>query len=76
MAQGVIKKIVSDRGFGFIAAGHDGARRDEVFFHHSIVEGGQFDDLQEGQSVEYEIDENPDSHRQGKGPRAAVVRPV
>lgn len=76
MAQGVIKKIVSDRGFGFIAASHDGAKREEVFFHHSTVEGGQFDDLQEGQAVEYEIDQNPDPRRQGKGPRASAVRPI
>lgn len=76
MAQGVIKKIVSDRGFGFIAASQDGAKREEVFFHHSTVEDGQFDNLQEGQAVEYEVDASPDPRRQGKGPRASVVRPV
>ena len=51
-AQGVIKKLVLDRGFGFIATDHDGAKREEIFFHHSTVEGGQFDDLHEGQAVE------------------------
>jgi len=76
MAQGVIKKIVSDRGFGFISGSRDGGKREDVFFHHSTVEGSQFDDLQEGQSVEYEIDDNADSRRQGKGPRASVVRPT
>ena len=34
MPQGVIKKLVSDKGFGFIA-GDNG----EYFFHHSAVEG-------------------------------------
>ncbi|MEN6497757.1 MAG: cold shock domain-containing protein [Thermoguttaceae bacterium] len=74
MSQGVIKKIVSDRGFGFISASRDGGKQEDVFFHHSTVEGGQFDDLQEGQAVEYEIDDDSDSRRQGKGPRASVVR--
>jgi CspA family cold shock protein len=70
MAQGVIKRIVLDRGFGFIS----GSGQD-VFFHHSTVEGAKFDDLQEGQSVEYEV-ETGEGRGKGKGPRASVVRPV
>jgi CspA family cold shock protein len=70
MPQGVIKKIVTDRGFGFIS----GDPKD-VFFHFSSVEGEQFDDLQEGQTVEYELEE-AQSGRRGKGPRASVVRRV
>jgi CspA family cold shock protein len=71
MPQGVIKKLVSDRGFGFIA----GDRR-EVFFHKSVVEGVQFEDLQEGQLVEYEIDEGHQPRRRNQGPRAKSVKPV
>ncbi len=67
MPQGVIKKIVSDRGFGFISA--DGG---DIFFHHSVVKDVSFDDLQEGQSVEYEVDDDGGSGR-GKGPRASSV---
>ena len=70
MPQGTIKKIVSDRGFGFIASG-DGT---DVFFHHSTVADNGFDELQEGQAVEYEIDEG--DQRGGKGPRASSVQPV
>jgi len=71
MAQGVIKKIVSDRGFGFISGD-----REDVFFHHSSVQGGgTFDDLQEGQTVEYEV-EDSGGGRRGKGPRASSVTPV
>ena len=70
MAQGVIKKIVADRGFGFISGD-----RADVFFHHSSVEGVSFDDLQEGQTVEYELEEG-EGTRRGKGPRAAVVKAV
>jgi CspA family cold shock protein len=71
MPQGVIKKLVSDRGFGFIAA--DGQ---DVFFHHSTVADGQFDDLHEGQTVEYEIEDGESVRRAGKGPRAASVTPL
>ena len=72
MPQGVIKKIVTDRGFGFISQS-DGA---DVFFHHSSVADEGFDNLQEGQSVEYEIDQEESSGRRGKkGPRAVGVKP-
>jgi len=69
MPQGVIKRIVTDRGFGFISGD-----REDVFFHHSSVEGAAFDNLQEGQTVEYEVDNEPDPRRRGKGPRASVVK--
>ena len=69
MPQGVIKKLVSDRGFGFISA--EGG---DIFFHHSSVTEVSFDDLQEGQPVEYELAEG--STPRGKGPRAASVKPV
>lgn len=70
MPQGIIKKLISDRGFGFIA-GESG----EIFFHSSSVEGGGFDHLQQGQAVEYEIDTSNDPRRRNKGPRASVVKP-
>lgn len=50
MAEGTIKRIVRDRGFGFIAQ-DDGT---ELFFHRSKVSGDAFDSLQEGQRVSYE----------------------
>ncbi len=72
MPQGVIKKLVSDRGFGFISA-----ERGDIFFHHSSVTGVTFDDLQEGQTVEYEIEEGGGGSRgRDKGPRATSVKPV
>ena len=65
MPQGTIKKLVADRGFGFIK-GDQG----ELFFHHSEVQGVAFEDLHEGQNVEYQIG-------QGKnGPCATSVRVV
>ena len=65
MAQGTIKKLVSDKGFGFIK-GENG----ELFFHRSAVEGAAFEDLREGQTVDYEEGHGP------KGPRAESVRPT
>lgn len=50
MARGVIKKLISDRGFGFIQQ-EDGS---EIFFHRSQVLGSGFDALREGQTVSYE----------------------
>ena len=63
MAQGTIKKLVSNKGFGFIQ-GESG----ELFFHSSALENSRFEELREGQSVEYEESEGP------KGPRAENVR--
>ncbi|MDP9281620.1 MAG: cold shock domain-containing protein [Chloroflexota bacterium] len=50
MAEGTIKRIVGDRGFGFITQ-TDGS---EIFFHRSKVAGDGFDSLTEGQKVTYE----------------------
>ena len=63
MSQGKIKKLVSDRGFGFVE-GDQG----ELFFHHSEVQGVAFEELNEGQTVEYEVGKGP------KGPCATSVR--
>lgn len=69
MPSGTIKKLVPDKGFGFIQA-QDGG---DVFFHHSTVTDEQFDNLSEGQKVEYTVDSQGGS--KGKGPRAASVTP-
>ncbi len=72
MPQGVIKKVVADRGFGFISA-----ESGDIFFHHTAVTEGSFDDFQEGQTVEYELDEDGGgSQGRGKGPRASSVKAV
>ena len=70
MAQGLIKTIRDDRGFGFIRPDEG---QQELFFHASVVEGGAFDQLREGQRVEY--DEGPDE-RDPRRARATRVRPL
>jgi CspA family cold shock protein len=63
--QGKIKRL-TDRGFGFIET----AEKKDMFFHMSSLVNAQWDDLQEGQAVEFEIGEGP------KGPRAEQVQVV
>lgn len=62
--RGKIKKMVRDRGFGFIR-GDDGK---EVFFHRSGLNAAEYDALSEGDSVEYVVQEGP------RGARAENVR--
>jgi CspA family cold shock protein len=61
---GTIKRLVSDKGFGFILAS-DG---NEYFFHNSACSDTRFDDLREGQAVTFERGQGP------KGPRGENVR--
>ena len=70
MAQGTIKSIRNDRGFGFIAP--DGESQD-IFFHSSAVQGGIFDQLREGQRVEF--DQGSDPRNPGRS-RAENVRVI
>lgn len=64
MSSGTVKKIIADRGFGFIR-GEDGR---EVFFHRSGLNGLTFEALKEGQAVEFDLEEAT------RGPRANNVR--
>ena len=65
MPNGTVKKVQSDRGFGFIT-GEDGI---EYFFHRSGVDSSlNFDSLNGGEAVSFEIE------RSDKGPRASRVR--
>ncbi len=63
--QGTIKRLIRDRGFGFIRA----ADGQEVFFHRSGLQDLNFDNLKEGENVEFDLEQGQ------KGPRAVKVRP-
>ncbi|MFD0774336.1 cold-shock protein [Streptomonospora algeriensis] len=65
MAQGTVKWFNSEKGFGFIAVEGGGP---DVFVHYSAIAGSGFRNLEEDQSVEFEITEGP------KGPQASNVR--
>jgi CspA family cold shock protein len=67
MTTGTVKKVVADRGFGFITA-EDGT---DYFFHRDGVQAPlAFDRLVGGERVSFEIESGP------KGPRAAQVAAV
>ncbi|HEY3384322.1 MAG TPA: cold shock domain-containing protein [Vicinamibacterales bacterium] len=63
---GTIKRLVRDKGFGFIL-GSDG---NEYFFHQSACSGIPFDSMHEGQSVTFDKGQGP------KGPRGENVKPA
>jgi cold shock protein len=62
---GTVKKVISDRGFGFITA-EDGK---EYFFHRGALDTSlDFDRMSGGEKVEFDIEQSP------KGPRASRVK--
>ena len=64
MTTGTIKKVVAERGFGFITATDE----KEYFFHRNSLESSlDFDRLVGGEKVAFEIEDSP------KGPRASRV---
>lgn len=63
MPTGIIRRLVKDRGFGFIRV--EGSK--DLFFHRSAVLGGSFETLREGDKVRFDVREDP------RGPRAIDV---
>ena len=64
MATGTVKWFSPEKGYGFISRS-DG---DDVFVHFSAIEGEGYRNLEEGQSVEFDIIQGP------KGLQASNVR--
>ena len=63
MPEGRIKKVIADKGFGFIES-EDG----DLFFHHSALIGVSIEALAEGESVEFTVGRSP------KGPCAENIQ--
>lgn len=57
MDTGNIVSLRLDRGFGFI--GSEAAKGGDIFFHSSAVNGGTFDNLREGDKVEFNLEADP-----------------
>jgi len=55
MAKGTVKWFSNQKGYGFIAA-ESGT---DVFVHHSVIQGDGYKSLDEGQEVEFEIQQGP-----------------
>jgi len=68
MVQGPVVRLIRDRGFGFVRA--EGGN--EIFFHHSTLPPGAFDTLQEGETLEFDIEDDP----RGRGKRATNIQVV
>ncbi len=63
MPTGTIKRMTRDRGFGFLRFGTK-----DYFFHRSSCVEPSYDDLNEGDEVQFEVND-----KSAKGPRAENI---
>ena len=66
MARGKVKWFSNQKGYGFITL----ESGDDVFVHHSVIQGDGYKSLEEGQEVEVETQQGP------KGAQATKVMKV
>ena len=64
MAKGTVKWFNNSKGYGFVTP-EDGSQ--DVFVHHSSIQGEGYKSLDEGQTVEFDVQQGQ------KGPEAANV---
>lgn len=63
MAQGTVKWFNSEKGFGFISTENG----QDVFAHFSAIQTNGFKTLEEGQKVEFDVEEGQ------RGPQAVNI---
>jgi CspA family cold shock protein len=56
MRTGTVKWFNNTKGFGFIAPAEGG---EDVFVHFSAIQGSGYRTLDEGQSVNFEVEQGP-----------------
>jgi CspA family cold shock protein len=66
MAVGTVKWFNAEKGYGFIAQ----EEGEDVFVHFSAIQTGGYRSLEEGQKVEFDIEQGQ------RGLQAVNVRPV
>ncbi len=66
MAKGKVKWFSNQKGYGFITPENG----NDVFVHHSVIEGEGYKSLEEGQEVEFEVEQGP------KGEQAKNVKKI
>ena len=67
MTQGTVKWFNGEKGYGFISP-DDGSA--DVFVHYSAIQSDGFKKLDEGDKVEFEVEEGP------KGLQAKTARKI
>jgi CspA family cold shock protein len=67
MLRGTVKWFSKEKGYGFITRDDN---KGDVFVHFSAIQQRGFKTLQEGQKVEFEVEQDE------KGPRAKNVRVI
>ena len=67
MPKGTIRRLIADRGFGFIRT----ERGEELFFHRNQLQGVDYNSLREGQQVEYAVEEGRNGRPAAVGVRLA-----
>ena len=65
MAKGTIRRLITDRGFGFIKTEEE----TDLFFHRNKLQEVDYNSLREGQEVEFEVSPGRDGRS-----RAVKVR--
>ena len=74
MASGTVKWFNAEKGFGFISQPDGGA---DVFVHHTAIQMNGFRSLEEGQAVEFDLQEGPKGLQAVDVPaRPGVARPT
>jgi CspA family cold shock protein len=53
--QGTVKWFNNEKGYGFISRNSG----DDVFVHHSAIQGNGFKSLNEGDSIEFDVEKGP-----------------
>jgi len=69
MPNGIIRRLIADRGFGFIKT----EQEEDLFFHATALQGVNFDSLREGQQVEFDPGQGRDGRPQAVRVRLAVT---
>ncbi len=65
MAKGTVKWFSNKKGYGFVTL--DGAQGKDIFVHFSAIQGQGFKTLNEGEAIEFEVEQGP------KGEKAVNV---
>jgi CspA family cold shock protein len=68
MPKGTIRRLIADRGFGFIKT----ERGEDLFFHRNQLQGVDYHSLVEGQEVEFEVGRGRNGRLQAVGVRLHI----